>query len=92
MGYNLSLKLGPYDEDVLDALLDRIEGHCLVGSKTEWGSGQVTLTVDAESLTSAVARAGALVESVGNTKVRSCEAMTTEDFDMRVRAAQPHHS
>lgn len=84
MDYNVILELGPYDEDVIDALLDGVEALGLVGSRTPWGSGQVTMTVSADSVDGALSYATGVVEAAGGVSVRGAEVMTTEDFDMRL--------
>jgi excisionase family DNA binding protein len=81
--WNVVLELDTTDEDVIETLLDGIDGVGLVGSPTDWGTWQVTLTLDADTLIDAASRAVERVEAVGKVAVRALRALSTSDFDRR---------
>jgi excisionase family DNA binding protein len=81
--WNVVLELDTTDEDVIETLLDGIHGLGLVGSPTDWGTWQVTLTLEASTLVEAASQAVERVEAVGKVAVRSLRALSTIDFDSR---------
>lgn len=64
-------------DDVLDALV----GHSPVWSARELGRADVTLSVDAETLTAAAARVVELVEAATGSSALRVEVTTSAEFD-----------